>query len=49
MGPLQGGGPDELAEVFARVLGLGEGEREVVAQIVTAAAELIETGEGAER
>ncbi len=45
MGPLQGGGPDELAEVFARVLGLGEGEREVVAQIVTAAAELIETGE----
>jgi mannose-6-phosphate isomerase len=44
--PLQGGGPDQLAEVFARVLGLGEGEREVVAQVVTAAAELIESGEG---
>ena len=45
--PLQGGGPDQLAEVFARVLGLTEGEREVVAQVVTAAAELIEAGEGA--
>ena len=45
--PLQGGGPDQLAEVFARVLGLPEGEREVVAQVVTAAAELIGAGEGA--
>jgi mannose-6-phosphate isomerase len=45
--PLQGGGPDQLAEVFARVLGLAEGERGVVAQVVTAAAELIGSGEGA--
>ena len=45
--PLQGGGPDQLAEVFARVLGLTEGERGVVAQVVTAAAELIGSGEGA--
>ncbi len=44
--PLQGGGPEQLAEVFARVLGLEEGEREVVAQVVTAAAELIEAGAG---
>ncbi len=45
--PLQGGGPDQLAEVFARVLGLTAGERAVVAQVVTAAAELIDAGEGA--
>ncbi|HEU4545798.1 MAG TPA: mannose-6-phosphate isomerase, class I, partial [Microlunatus sp.] len=44
--PLQGGGPDQLAEVFARVLGLPEGEREVIAQVVTAAAELDEAGAG---
>lgn len=44
--PLQGGGRDELAAVFARVLELEEGEREVVAQVVTAAAELIEAGAG---
>jgi mannose-6-phosphate isomerase len=44
--PLQGGGPDQLAEVFARVLGLPEGDREVVAQVVTAAAELDEAGAG---
>ena len=44
--PLQGGGPEQLAEVFARVLRLAEGDREVVAQVVTAAAELIEAGEG---
>ena len=43
--PLQGGGPDQLAEVFARVLGLTAGERAVVAQVVTAAAELIDAGE----
>ena len=45
--PLQGGGPDQLAEVFARVLGLTDGERAVVAQVVTAAAELIEAGDAA--
>ena len=45
--PLRGGGPDQLAEVFARVLGLADGEREVVAQVVTAAAELIEAGDAA--
>ena len=44
--PLRGGGPDQLAEVFARVLGLPEGEREVIAQVVTAAAELDEAGVG---
>ena len=43
--PLRGGGPEQLAEVFARVLGLAEGEREVVAQVVTAAAELIAGGD----
>jgi mannose-6-phosphate isomerase len=45
--PLQGGGAEALAEVFARVLGLVESEREVVAQVVTAAAELIEADAGA--
>jgi mannose-6-phosphate isomerase len=40
--PLRGGGPDQLAEVFARILGLPAGEREVLAQVVTAAAELSE-------
>lgn len=45
--PLQGGGPAELADVFARMLLLPEGERAVVAQVVTAAAELLETGEAA--
>ena len=43
--PLQGGGPDQLAEVFARVLALTAGERAVVAQVVTAAAELIASGD----
>jgi len=43
--PLRGGGSEQLAEVFAQVLGLAEGEREVVAQVVTAAAELIEGGD----
>lgn len=45
VGPLRGGGPDQLAEVFGRVLRLGEEEREVIAQVVTAAAELLESGE----
>jgi mannose-6-phosphate isomerase len=45
VGPLQGGGPDDLAEVFARVLDLAEAEREVIAQVVTAAAELLESGD----
>ncbi len=45
--PLQGGGPDQLAEVFARVLGLADAERAVIAQVVTAAAELIEAGDAA--
>lgn len=45
MAPLQNGGPEALAEVFGRILRLGEDEREVVAQVVTAAAELLETGE----
>lgn len=43
--PLLGGGPEQLAEVFGRVLGLAEGEREVVAQVVTAAAEVIAGGD----
>jgi mannose-6-phosphate isomerase len=43
--PLQGGGPEGLAQVFGRVLGLAEDEREVVAQVVTAAAELLESAD----
>jgi mannose-6-phosphate isomerase len=39
---LRGGGPDQLAEVFGRILRLDEDERGVVAQVVTAAAELLE-------
>ena len=42
VGPLQGGGPEQLAGVFGESCGLAEGEREVVAQVVTAAAELLE-------
>ncbi|HEY5788144.1 MAG TPA: mannose-6-phosphate isomerase, class I [Microlunatus sp.] len=45
--PLRGGGPDQLAVVFARVLGLTDGERAVVAQVVTASAELVEGGDAA--
>jgi mannose-6-phosphate isomerase len=41
--PLQSGGPQELAEVFGDVLRLSESEREVVAQVVTAAAEALES------
>lgn len=42
--PLRGGGSDALSAVFGRVLDLGEGEREVVTQVVTAAAELLAAG-----
>ena len=38
-------GLTHLAEVFARVLDLAEAEREVIAQVVTAAAELLESGD----
>jgi mannose-6-phosphate isomerase len=45
--PLRGGGPTELAEVFGRILRLAESDREVVAQVVTAAAEVLESGDAA--
>ena len=41
--PLQAGESEELREVFGRVLGLAESEREVIAQVVTAAAELLDS------
>ena len=43
--PLEGGGPEQLAEVFGRILRLSEADREVVAQVVTAAAEALEAGD----
>ncbi|HEY5980028.1 MAG TPA: mannose-6-phosphate isomerase, class I [Microlunatus sp.] len=46
MAPLHGGGADHLAEVFARVLGLTDGERDVVTEVVAAAAELLAAGGG---
>jgi mannose-6-phosphate isomerase len=46
VGPLRGGGPAELAEVFAQILRLGEDDDEIVGQVVTAAAELREAGIG---
>jgi mannose-6-phosphate isomerase len=42
--PLRSGGPAALAEVFGRILRLAEDEREVVGQVVTAAAEALESG-----
>ena len=45
--PLRFGGPEELAAVFARMLGLAAGEREVVAHVVAAAADLVESFMGA--
>lgn len=44
--PLRGGGPDELAAVFGRMLGLTDAERPVVAQVVTAAAEVLAESRG---
>lgn len=41
--PLESGGPEQLAAVFARLLGLGVGGRTVVAQVVAAAADLMES------
>ncbi|MDN5763882.1 MAG: mannose-6-phosphate isomerase, class I, partial [Microlunatus sp.] len=44
---LQAGGAEELRRVFGRVLSLAESDREVVAQVVTAAAEHLEAADGA--
>lgn len=41
--PLQFGGPEQLSAVFARMLGLAAGERAVVARVVAAAADLVES------
>jgi mannose-6-phosphate isomerase len=46
VGPLQSGGPEQLARVFGDVLRLSESDREVVAQVVTAAAEVLESSSG---
>lgn len=42
---LEFGGPDELADVFTRILVLDAAERKVVAQVVRAAAGLLESAE----
>ncbi len=41
--PLRSGRSEELAAVFARMLGLDQGERAVVAQVVAAASALVES------
>lgn len=45
--PLRSGGQTELAAVFGRILRLTDGERVVVTQVVSAAAELLEAADDA--